>query len=191
MDFFYYLINWVSHMMPLLIIALVIYLIWRVSRTVYKFDGYWGQYFQFTFSTQEFYSEVEKKINGQQMPGVRISRTERHETNLLSPSREYLRIEREKDVFEVCAAPFGAGFFVSSRKGTLPGLRQKILATIPFIGGYLVYIFFRKTFYQIDSQNMFNSAVHDIILDIVKNITIEKGGRDLTELERQFQRIGK
>ena len=186
---FYYLLS--PGFMQILVVALIIYIVWKISRTVYEFNGYWGQYFDFTFSTQAFYSDVTTKVKEQQMPGVGISRTEYHETNMLSESREYLRIEREKDVFIICAAPFGKGFFVSSRKGNLPGLRQKALAAIPVVGAYLAYAFFKKTYYKVDTQNMFTSAVHDIVLDIVGKISVEKGGRDLTELERQFQKIGK
>jgi hypothetical protein len=39
---------------------------------------------------------------------------------LLSTNREYLRLTRERLVFDICAAPFGTGFFFSSRLGEIP-----------------------------------------------------------------------
>jgi hypothetical protein len=65
------------------------------------------------FSSQEFYARVEKALADREVPGLIASRVDWMEGGLLSARREYLRLARERLVFDICAAPFGTGFFVS------------------------------------------------------------------------------
>lgn len=67
----------------------------------------------FTTSTKDFYSSLELALQPRQIPGIAVSRFEYKEGGLLSARREYLRVQREKLVFDVCAAPFGTGYFFS------------------------------------------------------------------------------
>ena len=69
----------------------------------------------FNFPSQEFYASVEKGLVDRQVPGLDISRTEFAEGGLLSAKRIYLRLLRERLAFDVCAAPFGTGYFFSCR----------------------------------------------------------------------------
>src|ERR1044071_5645254 len=66
-------------------------------------------------SPQEFYRSLEQAIRERQVPSLRIARVGWLEGGLLSGRREYLRLRRERLIFDICAAPFGTGFFVSSR----------------------------------------------------------------------------
>jgi len=69
----------------------------------------------FSFPSQEFYQLVEKGLAERKIPGLEISRVEYSEGGLLSDQRIYLRMIRERLAFDMCAAPFGSGFFFSCR----------------------------------------------------------------------------
>lgn len=68
----------------------------------------------FETSPLEFYEAVEAAVRKREIPELRCSRIECHESGILSAVRIYHRTERKKLAFDVCAAPFGNGFFFSS-----------------------------------------------------------------------------
>jgi len=103
----------------------------------------------FQYVTSEFYQMIEKELAVRKVPGLEMSRVEFSEGGLLSDKREYLRLKRERLVFDICAAPFGTSYFFSFRFVELPlgikpmelliflvgvalifGLLMKILGTI-------------------------------------------------------------
>ena|ERR1043166_2217817 len=65
------------------------------------------------FSSQEFYSRAEKALAERQVPDLKIRRVDWKEGGPQSPRREYLRLQRERLIFDVCGASFGKEFFVS------------------------------------------------------------------------------
>jgi hypothetical protein len=67
----------------------------------------------FQASPMEFYASVEASIQKRQVPDCTISRIDFREGGVLSAQREYLRVSRGRHNFDICAAPFGNGFFVS------------------------------------------------------------------------------
>jgi hypothetical protein len=62
-----------------------------------------------------FYQSVEMNLMRRAVPALDYTRVEYHEASILSAKREYLRLSRDKLAFDICAAPFGTGFFVSWR----------------------------------------------------------------------------
>src|SRR3989337_2241358 len=70
-------------------------------------------------SPMSFYESLESAIKKRELPDIAISRVDYHEGGVFSAKREYLRVSRQNQVFDVCAAPFGAGFFVSWWLGEL------------------------------------------------------------------------
>jgi hypothetical protein len=74
----------------------------------------------FKNSTKEFYAAVEDELKAREVPGLEISRVEFSEGGLLSDKREYLRMIRERLVFDICAAPFGTSYFFSCRFAEIP-----------------------------------------------------------------------
>ena len=74
----------------------------------------------FEFVTGEFYELIEKELKARRVPGLTISRVELGEGGVLSAKREYLRLKRERLVFDICAAPFGTSYFFSFRFVELP-----------------------------------------------------------------------
>ena len=74
----------------------------------------------FNISCQDFYSAVEKDLARREVPGLVMSRVDFSEGGILSANREYLRMTRERLVFDICAAPFGTAYFFSLRFAELP-----------------------------------------------------------------------
>src|SRR5689334_15349266 len=76
--------------------------------------SHWCQLIEaFQASPLTFYQAIETAIEVRKVPELQQSRTEFKEGGSLSAHREYLRIVRGRYVFDICAAPFGTGFFFS------------------------------------------------------------------------------
>src|SRR5580692_8952823 len=76
----------------------------------------------FDLSSGDFYTSVETELKTRDLPGMDLSRVEFAEGGILSGKRTYLRMVRERLVFDVCAAPFGKTFFFSCRFAELPAV---------------------------------------------------------------------
>lgn len=74
----------------------------------------------FNASPKEIYDIIERHVAAREVPELESTREFWHEGGALSAKREYLRLARERLVFEICAAPFGTGFFVSFRCCEIP-----------------------------------------------------------------------
>jgi hypothetical protein len=72
------------------------------------------------FSTVDFYDRVEADLRARRVPRLRSKRVEFHEGSRLSDKRLYLRLARERFSFELCAAPFGSGYFFTLRYIEVP-----------------------------------------------------------------------
>ena len=76
--------------------------------------SHWHKSFsQFQTSPMDFFAAVQDAIGRRKVPDLKISRVEWRESGVGSARREYLRILRGDSTFDICAAPFGAGFFFS------------------------------------------------------------------------------
>ena len=84
-------------------------------------------------SVADFYRSVEEALNARQVPDLDISRVTHSESGFGSAKREYLRIRRRGLTFDLCAAPFGRGFFVSWWLVKLPP-RAVVMALLGFLG---------------------------------------------------------
>lgn len=71
-------------------------------------------------SPSDVYATVQKCVEARKVPGLETTREFWHEGGAISAKREYLRFARERLVFEICAAPFGTGFFLSFRATVIP-----------------------------------------------------------------------
>ena len=65
----------------------------------------------FNTSTKDFYAAVEAELKACQVPGLDIACVDFAEGGVLSAKRQYLRMTRERLVFDICAAPFGTAYF--------------------------------------------------------------------------------
>lgn len=89
----------------------------------------------FQLSCTEFYSALKTELQNHQVPKMEMSNITFAEGGLLSEKRVYLRMLRERIVFDVCASPFGTGFFFSCRTAEIPIALKlwQLLAVIGFI----------------------------------------------------------
>src|SRR5580698_6041204 len=76
----------------------------------------------FNLSTKEFYDGIEKELKTREVPGLEIFHVDFAEGGVLSSKREYLRMTRERLVFDICAAPFGTAYFFSCRFAEIPSV---------------------------------------------------------------------
>jgi hypothetical protein len=98
----------------------------------------WHQLFeQFETSSLEFYGSVEKAVKEWGVPEIHSTRVEHKEAGLASAKRIYLRMHRGKYAFDICAAPFGTGFFISWWL-TEPPLAYGFLYTLLFFFALMV-----------------------------------------------------
>lgn len=78
--------------------------------------SYWGEWFDgLKYSRRQFYATVARKLEECQVPDLEPEIVLMKQGGIFSAERLYLRFRRERLVFEICAAPFGRGFFVSER----------------------------------------------------------------------------
>jgi hypothetical protein len=74
----------------------------------------------FQMSVDEFYRSIEAELELRALTGLEFSRITYSEGGMFAARREYLRVRRERLVFDVCAAPFGNEWFFSWRVAVIP-----------------------------------------------------------------------
>src|SRR5262245_13407596 len=105
--------------MPYVVAVLVFCLLIGLARA-YASDksvlSHWSQLIDgLSYSTQEFYQSLKEALRAREMPGVGAKTVEVSEgAKLVSAKRLYLRVKRGEEYIDICAAPFGRGFFFSS-----------------------------------------------------------------------------
>lgn len=189
-----------STILWMLALAAIVYIAYRFSDPsrglvggqipVSNVISHWSHFFQsFAMSSNEFYGELEKTLQGHEMPNSSIQRTRHKEGGMLSAAREYLRIKHGDLVFDVCAAPFGKDFFISWWLYETTGAMRVIFKGTRF-GSFLQQRASKRTFYQIDEEDMFRSCVHECILEAVAKMTEGKGEWKLTDADKTFKMGG-
>jgi hypothetical protein len=134
-------------------------------------------------SPLEFYAAVESALERRSIPDRTLRRVNWREGGVFSARREYLRVKRSELLFDICGAPFGRGFFISWWLGER-GF-WKMLAELPWIGGFVRIVVRQDTYYKIDTALMFQEAVHGAVLEVLDDMTDAKGLRRLSDLERK------
>ena len=147
------------------------------TRWQHSFDG-------LKFSSMDFFNLVEESISKRQMTEVSFKRINLHEKGMFSSKREYLRITRNEYAYDISAAPFGTGFFVSYRFGQKLGFWKLFLFSFPLLGRWYAKSLRNKTYFELDTENMFNGSVHSAFMEAIDTISNTKGVRGLTELEK-------
>jgi hypothetical protein len=92
----------------------------------------------YSTSAQDFYAAIEEAFARRKLPKAKQSRVTYKESGIGSAKREYLRIRRGGVVFDICAAPYGTGYFFSwwTARPVTVGSIVLVLATIlaiPFL----------------------------------------------------------
>jgi len=98
----------------------------------------------FQASTASFYQSIEEELRLREVPGLEVAWVEFPEGNVFSARRIYLRLRRERYVFDVCSAPFGTSWFFSCRFAEIPmGLRVwELIVILAFLFlSWSLYVF--------------------------------------------------
>lgn len=136
-------------------------------------------------SPQKFYNSLVEAISRRQIPNIDISRIDYREGGVFSAKRTYLRVKRKEHIFDICAAPFGSGFFFSWWLGEKVSLFWTLIIAIPFLGMHLLSLFRPQTYFRYDTALMFQQSISSAINEVIDGITKAKGLRTLSELERK------
>lgn len=184
----YYRGDAVGSLLKTVLIILLIIIILRAAiaaGNVLQPSAHWHHRFDnFSYSSQEFYAAVGRSIADKGMPGISMTKRSYSEGGLLTANREYLQISRNRQVFLICAAPFGNGFFISCWHYEKKSQWHEFLRKVPYIGAEIVKSLEMKTFYQIDTEVMYKEAVRQSVVDVTHAITEEKGIRSIGDMER-------
>ena len=87
-----------------------------MSRSPQEEASYWSQLVEdFQTSSKEFYEQVEVCLKARRIPFHQTRRTIWSEGGLLEGEREYLQVEGQHHLIDICAAPYGTGYFFSTR----------------------------------------------------------------------------
>jgi len=147
--------------------------------------GHWSQLIENLQATpQDFYRCVEESVERRHLPDSKRNRVQWREGGLISAKREYLRVKRKGELFDICGAPFGNGFFVSWWHAENRSTFRALMLSLPIVGAMWDAVF-PETYYKIDTEEMFETSVHTAVLDVVDTMTNQQGLRQLTELERK------
>ncbi len=131
-------------------------------------------------STKDFYTSLKAAVGSRNIPDIKVTKIYLHEGGALSAKRLYLRIRYKSKRFDICAAPFGNGFFISWWLRETEGC----LANIPYIGPILSVIN-PITYYKMDTTLMFQESIRNSVLEVIDEITKAKGIRSLSQDERK------
>lgn len=158
-------------------VVIVILLLVRPSEVIAR----WHHHFDdLQLSSQDCYKTIQECIEKRQVPDAQSSRvTFAVYDSVMAARREYLRVNNVTYIFDICAAPYGTGFFISWWLRESKSLAELLMIRFfPSFG--------QKTYFQLDTQTMFREAVHRSVLDAIAQMTTGKGVRGLSELEQQI-----
>ena len=147
-----------------------------VSGWQHSFDG--AQY-----SSQDLYASVERNITKREINGVKFSRFKHMGKGMLDPFREYLRVERGPLTYDICAAPFGTGYYVSCRLRERGNIVRELLGKVKLFEPLLEI----GRYYAMDTEAVFQQFVHRSLTEAIDEMLQSKGVRALTDSEKQLQ----
>lgn len=140
----------------------------------------------------KFYGSIENAVGSRGVPDVTFSRPHFKEGGLLSASREYLRIERGDLRYEIGAAPFGRGFFVSARLFAQGKFVDSMVGDMKSGGllGQVSGLLTSKvlgvdTYYKLDTAQAFLQLTHGALMEAVDALTTAANILPLSDSERR------
>jgi hypothetical protein len=139
----------------------------------------------FQFSTQEFYTLLQLELQERGIKSIVAKKVALKEGNAFSSKRTYLRATWKEYQYDICAAPFGKGFFISWWLLYKSSIGQILISKIPFIGIWLARKLYPVTYYKIDTASMFMTYAQASVLKVIDDITKAKGVRKISETDRK------
>lgn len=158
-----------------------------MAKKIAEVRSHWNHFFDgLSASAQDFFVAVEATVKKRNLPDISFDRVDYREGGIFSSKREYLRIEHHDHIFDVCAAPFGNGYFFSWwLADPAPSGPWGIVLTIPYLGAIAQRLFRPMTYYRNDTSSMVQSAINNAIQEVLDSITKASGLRALSEDERK------
>jgi hypothetical protein len=155
--------------------------------------SHWAQHFDgLDQSTQQFYSQIQQAVQRRKMPDVKFSKVDMKEGGVFSSSREYFRVQRGDLRYDICGAPFGSGFFVSSRLFADGKFGDSVLGSMErgglvakMAGAVASKVVGADTYYRIDTANMYLQLVHGALLEVVDEMSSTANLPRLAHAERK------
>lgn len=142
----------------------------------------------FEASTEEFYSAIEQDLAARELQGLELSRVEYAEGGLLSAQRAYLRMKRERLLFDVCSAPFGTSWLFSCRFSEFP-ITIRVWEVVALLLSLVAFWFsYAQLFGFLTGNIMFGATVLGLILAMV--CAVPFGFHDMDAALMQMPVIG-
>jgi hypothetical protein len=165
----------------LLLLAFIIYALYKIAlQQSTAVVSNWHHLFKGTpISPQSFYQIVEELIEERQLSQIQLSRITYVQAGLFSARREYLRVKYKEYLFDICAAPFAKNLFVSWWLSELGSPLFDLCKRIPVIGLFVTKR--AKTFFELDTENMFKECIQECVNIAVSQVTEMKGQRKFAE----------
>lgn len=176
-----------SGMLLLVLVAAVVWMYVRSTRPlVENTEGHWHKTVPgLLISTTDLYDLIEKKLSEWQVPDLRFERVAVQEGWALSDKRLYFRVRRAPLAFDIFAAPFGGGTFISTWLWRDPSIIYTIFSVIPFVGLRIVKWLDPVTYYALDTAALFQEITHNAVLETLDELVVENGLRPIPEGERK------
>ncbi|MGJ8665144.1 MAG: hypothetical protein ACSHW7_02160 [Patiriisocius sp.] len=171
-----------------LLYALILFLVLKfIFSSLFKnYHSNWNTLIDdFNFSSQEFYKLLKVELHNQGITRIKIQNVSLKEGNAFSSNRTYLRATWKEYQYDICAAPFGNGFFISWWLLYKNSIGQLLVSKIPFVGGWLARKLYPVTYYKVDTASMFMTYAQSAVLKVIDDITNQKGIRALSEAQRK------
>lgn len=170
----------------IIVLILTVFLIkFFFGKNLQTFNSQWQKSFSnFNFSALEFYELVTKELQSKAIDGIKMGNITLRENTILSAKRVYLKIEWKDLEYNVCCAPFVDATFFSSWLLTKNSFFQIVILKIPFVGLWLFNKIYPSTFFKHDTTSIFTMYVHQVLLDVIEEVTKETGVR-MSEQEKK------
>jgi hypothetical protein len=169
----------------IIIVVIILVFIGLLGKSKVDNHSHWSQLMpSFVFSTKEFYELLKKEMDSHDIHGLKFEEVSLKIGNVFSPERLYLRVSWKDFFYDICFAPFGDGCFVSWWLFFKSSEVEELLVKIPFVGTFIKKVFFRKTYYQIDTASMFMTYAHKSVMAVIDEITKNTGVR-IDEIDRK------
>jgi hypothetical protein len=107
-----------------------------------KVEGHWHSLIEgFATSSEDFYKLVREGIDRRKIPNLKIKPVTWKQGGPGTGKRVYLRVSRESLNFDICAAPFGTGYFFSWWLAKIPRVLLDILfiCFLLFLGYFFIH----------------------------------------------------
>lgn len=99
------------------------------------------------------------------------------ESGIFSSRREYLRISRHRYHYYVCASPFGKSFFISWWLQEDANTAANVTRKFGLFGRAVAQRLESKTYYELDTEQMFTASINSIIKMAIEKVKADKGYR--------------